>query len=124
MLCSKCHQSADSLLDSGLCADCHAPAEERRLAIIGLAQSRYEQEGSVEIDDNAHLSEGNDNGCYVQAWVWVDFARTRFDKEKEDNKYEYREPREMRTLRRPRLVFLQRRYRRITTLRNPAMRCL
>jgi hypothetical protein len=39
----------------------------------------------VEIDDTDLLSEGNDNGCYVQAWVWCDFAGTRFDKEKEDD---------------------------------------
>ena len=82
MLCSKCHQAADSLLDSGLCADCHAPAEERRLAIIKLARSQHEEEGQVEIDDNAPLSEGNDNGCYVQGWVWVDFTGTHLDKEK------------------------------------------
>ena len=57
------------------------PREERRLEIIELAREQREQEGAVEIDDNALLSEGNDNGCYVQAWVWVDFAGTIFDKE-------------------------------------------
>jgi hypothetical protein len=82
MLCSKCHQTADLLLDCGLCADCHTLAEERRLAIIGLARSEHQENGQVEIDDNAQLSEGADNGCYVQAWVWVDFASTRFDEEK------------------------------------------
>ena len=56
------------------------------MEIIELAREQREIEGAVEIDDNALLSEGNDNGCYVAAWVWVDFARTKFDKEKgEDN---------------------------------------
>ena len=61
MLCSKCGQAADP------------PANDEP-----------EQEGAVEIDDNALLSEGNDNGCYVQAWVWVNFAGTRFDKEEHE----------------------------------------
>ncbi len=34
------------------------------------------------VDDNAQLSEGNDNGCYVAAWVWVGFGGTKYDKEK------------------------------------------
>jgi hypothetical protein len=86
MLCSKCNQSADALTDGGLCKKCHTQAEGRRCEIIALARQQCEIEGAVEIDDNALLSEGNDNGCYLAAWVWVDFARTKFDKEKgEDN---------------------------------------
>ena len=72
MLCSKCNESADALTDNGLCVDCHMEVEERRLDIIDLARERHGEEGAVEIDDNAQLSEGDDNGCYVQAWVWVD----------------------------------------------------
>ena len=83
MLCSKCNESADALTDNGLCVDCHMEVEERRLDIIELAREHHGEEGAVEIDDNAQLSEGDDNGCYVQAWVWVDFAGTKFDKEKE-----------------------------------------
>jgi hypothetical protein len=55
-------------------------AEARRVAIVAMAFDQYTEEGQVEIDDNATLSEG-DNGTYVQAWVWVDFAGTAFDKE-------------------------------------------
>ena len=55
--------------------------EERRKAVVQMACAEHQSEGSVEIDDNAELSEGDDNGCYVQAWVWVDFAGTPFDKE-------------------------------------------
>jgi hypothetical protein len=82
MLCSKCNKSADTVNDGGLCEHCHAQAEDRRSDIIDLARAQREQEGLVEIDDNALLSEGNDNGCYVAAWVWVDFAGTKWDKEK------------------------------------------
>jgi hypothetical protein len=81
MLCSKCHQSAEGLTDAGLCEDCYTQAEERRLGIIELAREQHQEEGEVEIDDNAQLSEGDDNGCYVQAWVWADFGGTKFDKE-------------------------------------------
>jgi hypothetical protein len=85
MLCSKCSESADTVNDGGLCEHCHAQAEDRRSDIIDLARAQREIEGAVEIDDNALLSEGNDNGCYVAAWVWVDFARTKFDKQKEQD---------------------------------------
>lgn len=54
--------------------------ESRRSRIVELAKGKYEREGEVEIDDNAKLSEGSDNGTYVQAWVWVDFTGTPFNK--------------------------------------------
>ena len=85
MLCSKCNQSADALTEGGICENCRAQSEERRCEIIELAQEQREIEGAVEIDDNALLSEGTDNGCYVAAWVWVDFARTKFEKQKEED---------------------------------------
>jgi hypothetical protein len=58
--------------------------EERRHAILALAREQHNtdsKEGELEIDDSALLSEGDDNGTYVQAWVWVSFAGTPFDKE-------------------------------------------
>ncbi len=84
MLCSKCNQSAEVLTDGGLCVDCRIESEERRFEIIELAREQRQEEGLVEIDDDARLSEGNDNGCYVAAWVWVDFADTKFDKQMEE----------------------------------------
>lgn len=80
MHCSECHQPADGLTGSGLCPDCQLEAEERRFEIVELAREQRGEEGAVEIDDNAELSEGNDNGCYVAAWVWIDFDGTKFDK--------------------------------------------
>lgn len=80
LLCSKCNESADALTDGGLCVDCHMDCDERRWKIIELAREQRQAEGGVEIDDNAALSEGSGNGCYIQAWLWVDFAGTKLDK--------------------------------------------
>lgn len=35
------------------------------------AKRIHESEGSIEIDDKAKVSRGDDTGAYVQAWVWV-----------------------------------------------------
>jgi hypothetical protein len=48
----------------------------RRKLILEMASKLHENEGTLEIDSNAKLSEGDDNGTYVQAWVWVPFAGT------------------------------------------------
>lgn len=37
-----------------------------------MAKEKWESEGECEIDDNAIVSESEDGGAYVQAWVWVD----------------------------------------------------
>jgi hypothetical protein len=55
-----------------------------RAKIVLLAKEQHEKEGELEIDHDAKLSAGRDNGCYVAAWVWVDFTGTEFDKEKEN----------------------------------------
>jgi hypothetical protein len=42
------------------------------------ARDQYCEEGSIEIDDIAQISDsasvGGDQGAYVQAWVWVSYA--------------------------------------------------
>ena len=50
-----------------------------------IVHEAYEQHASseVEIDQNATISEGDDNGAFVQAWLWVDFAGTDLDKKAE-----------------------------------------
>lgn len=35
------------------------------------AKELYYDEGQLEVDDNAPVSIGDDDGAYVQAWVWV-----------------------------------------------------
>lgn len=48
----------------------------RRAAILELASSKFEHEGDLELDDKAVISEGDDNGAYVQMWQWVPFDNT------------------------------------------------
>ena len=72
------------------CTVAVADAQENpdRIAnIVALANESdlVDNDGGVEIDDNtAIVSEGGDNGAYVQAWVWVDFSGTDLDKELEE----------------------------------------
>lgn len=35
------------------------------------ARDLYHEEGQIEIDVDARVSIGGDDGAYVQAWVWV-----------------------------------------------------
>ena len=56
------------------------PNHERWLAIRALATHQWHKDGEIEIDDGAPISEGDDNGAYVQAWVWTDFSGTACDK--------------------------------------------
>jgi len=58
-----------------------ADVNDRNSSIIALARDEYHREGECEIDDNAVVSEGDDNGAYVSAWVWVSFIDTEFDKD-------------------------------------------
>lgn len=53
-----------------------AQATDRDKQIADLAPTR---EGELEVD-NAIVSEGDDNGAYVLAWVWVPFNGTELDK--------------------------------------------
>lgn len=56
--------------------------EANHREIVRLAKDQYEDSScDIEIDDDAIVSEGGENGAFVAAWVWVSFAGTRFDKE-------------------------------------------
>jgi len=49
------------------------PPEKAEL-VRGAAREMYGEDGELEIDSNAQLScGGGDQGCYVQAWVWVPY---------------------------------------------------
>lgn len=52
---------------------------ERYAKIVELAKPLCNDE--LEIDEGADLSEGDDNGTWIAAWVYVDFAGTDLDKE-------------------------------------------
>jgi len=41
------------------------------VAYVAKAVELYAREGAVEFDDEPSVSEGSDDGAYVQAWVWV-----------------------------------------------------
>ena len=36
-----------------------------------VAKEMYQVDGEVEVDDDAVVSEGDENGAYVEAWAWV-----------------------------------------------------
>lgn len=55
-------------------------SDSRRQKILDLARATLAREGELEFDDDAIASEGEDNGAYIQAWVWVDFGGTTLDK--------------------------------------------
>lgn len=55
------------------------PRRDRILEIV--AASDHVKEGSVEIADHPVISEGDDNGCYVSAWIWCDFTGTDLNKD-------------------------------------------
>jgi hypothetical protein len=41
------------------------------------ARELYHDEGEIEVDADARVSRGNDDGAYVEAWVWVPFPKER-----------------------------------------------
>jgi len=45
--------------------------DPRCQAFRNAADQKYASEGSIEVDDGAVVSEGDGDGAYVQAWVWV-----------------------------------------------------
>jgi hypothetical protein len=49
---------------------------KREQAVFELAESTMDKEGELEFDIFCAVSEGDDNGAYVQAWVWVPFDGT------------------------------------------------
>jgi hypothetical protein len=61
---------------------CDKPEQaERWEKIRQLARGVFVCDGNPEIDEDAVVSEGDDNGAYVAAWVWVPFSGTDLDKE-------------------------------------------
>ena len=58
--------------------------DPRREQIVEIAQESLGREGAIEFDDDAIVSEGSDNGAYVEGWIWLDFSGTPLDKEKEE----------------------------------------
>lgn len=58
-------------------ADCvrfFGERNDRERRIAELARRGLTQEGKLEIDGTTVVSESENNGTYVMAWAWVDFA--------------------------------------------------
>ena len=72
------------------------PERQRQIAIIELARQDPRLDDELEIDDDPKVSEGDDNGAWVQAWLWVDFSGTPLDKN--ENTEELSEDREERKI--------------------------
>jgi uncharacterized protein YlaI len=76
--------------DGEICLHCHTCdvtlftfyqgglTPEQREWFRSQAAECYEEEGRIEVDDGAMISEGNDPGAYVQAWVWVEAPRAKY----------------------------------------------
>lgn len=74
------------MANEGTATETLSQQEIGRREIIDMARNDYgARDGELEIDDNAVVSHGEDNGAYVQAWVWVGFGGTRFDKDPSDD---------------------------------------
>lgn len=75
----------NSTLDDGRSLDITSiSASERDQQIRDLADEQFGREGELEFDEGCLVSEGDDNGAYVQGWRWVSFAGTDLDKDEED----------------------------------------
>ena len=82
-------QLRDSLKDCKLLRDVTEGDPERYTKILEIAESITRcpgvlDEDDLEIDPAANLSEGDDNGTFIECWLWVPFAGTELDKEKEE----------------------------------------
>lgn len=54
----------------------------RKERIFELARNNpMLRDGELELDENAKISEGDDNGAYIQTWMWVSFDDTDLDKD-------------------------------------------
>lgn len=54
---------------------------DRNAIIRAMVEDQYDSD-EVEVDEASDgVSEGDDNGAFVRAWVWVSFADTPLDKD-------------------------------------------
>lgn len=63
-------------------ADGEMSEDDRVGRILELAREQWHKDGEIEIDDDSegNTSEGDQNGAYARAWLWVSFAGTDLDK--------------------------------------------
>jgi hypothetical protein len=58
--------------------------DPRREQIVEMARESLGREGAIEFDDDAVVSEGSDNGAYVEGWIWLSFSGSPLDKERDE----------------------------------------
>jgi hypothetical protein len=59
-----------------------------KIEILEIARAKMTDD-DLRIDENAEfgfspISEGGDNGCWVQSWTWFSFADTKWDQYKDE----------------------------------------
>ena len=54
--------------------------EEALAKVVKLAREQCASDPDIVFDSDAKVSEGEDNGAFVSAWVWVSFVDTSLDK--------------------------------------------
>lgn len=66
-------QQLEALIDQGLTVSMALTAFAARQdpTLIAYRDAVETREGELEVDDNAIVSESDDGGAYVMAWVWV-----------------------------------------------------
>lgn len=66
-------QQLEALIDQGLTVSAALTAFAARQdpALQAYRDAVATREGALEVDDNAVVSESEDGGAYVMAWVWV-----------------------------------------------------
>jgi hypothetical protein len=54
--------------------------------VVMLARQHQPREDDPQFDDSALVAASDDNGAYVQAWIWVPFRGTALDKQAQEQK--------------------------------------
>lgn len=62
-------------------AEQDAAMQRGRIDAIRDLAREHQKDGDLEFDPDMEVSEGDDNGAYVQGWKWVSFVGTQLDKE-------------------------------------------
>ena len=67
----QCRDFAGDLLAAADKAEANTEVAVIDAAYRKAAKAQYEEEGEIEVDDNAIVSKGDDDGAYVASWLWV-----------------------------------------------------
>ena len=68
--CSECNAELEPS-QIGKCSECRTKAQDEAYRKAAREQWEVGANDELEIDADAKVSAGDDNGAWVQAWVWV-----------------------------------------------------